>query len=192
MMITMLSERDLASLSAENERMKEIEKASDVLVFKIKAEITTGSVSTHVLDSLLSCADTSDGLIDGYYFASREIHRMASIEHSQTHYELAKEMSPILLNLLERCEEAIAILEKLLTAKSIDEVMAEREKIESIEEKGDDIKDHGFDLLYKFAAGINYLDFVHYSELLHKFDDILDGCEDLSDIVLSIITTITR
>ena len=67
-----------------------------------------------------------------------------------------------------------------------------RKEIETLEEQGDDIKDEGFDQLYCEAPSIHYLQFYHYTEMLHKFDDILDSCEDLSDLIVSIITSIVK
>ena len=77
-----------------------------------------------------------------------------------------------------------------LLASDMSEILQLRREIEELEGQGDEIKDKGFDVLYHEAPHIHYLQFYHYSELLHKFDDILDGCEDLSDLVLSVITSI--
>ena len=65
-------------------------------------------------------------------------------------------------------------------------------EIESIEEEGDDIKDSAFDKLYHFAPELQFLQFFHYSEMLHKCDDLLDNSEDLADIIVSIITSILK
>jgi uncharacterized protein Yka (UPF0111/DUF47 family) len=50
----------------------------------------------------------------------------------------------------------------------------------------------GFDKLYTKASRLHFLQFYHYSELLHKSDDVLDGCEDLSDLIVSIVTSILK
>ena len=39
---------------------------------------------------------------------------------------------------------------------------------------------------------MHFLHFYHYSEMLHKSDDILDTCEDFSDIIVSIVTSILK
>ena len=67
-----------------------------------------------------------------------------------------------------------------------------RKEIESIEEQGDDIKDQGFDRLYSITPKLHYLEFHHYQELLHKCDDILDSCEDFSDLIVSVVTAILK
>ena len=67
-----------------------------------------------------------------------------------------------------------------------------RKEIETLEEQGDDVKDMGFDRLYRITPTLQYLQFSHYSELLHKCDDVLDTCEDFSDLIVSIVTSITK
>jgi len=67
-----------------------------------------------------------------------------------------------------------------------------RKEIEALEEQGDDIKDAGLDKLYSMASGMHFLQFYHYSEMLHKSDDILDTCEDFSDVIVSIVTSILK
>ncbi len=67
-----------------------------------------------------------------------------------------------------------------------------RKEIEALEEQGDDIKDTGFDKLYQAASQLHFLQFYHYSEMLHKCDDILDNAEDLSDVIVSAVTSILK
>ena len=81
---------------------------------------------------------------------------------------------------------------EILSIADLNKILQLRREIETLERKGDDIKDKGFDTLYREAPNMHFLQFYHYSELLHKFDDILDCCEDLSDLVLSIITSILK
>jgi uncharacterized protein Yka (UPF0111/DUF47 family) len=71
-------------------------------------------------------------------------------------------------------------------------ILQTRKEIEDIEERGDDIKDQGFDRLYSIASKLNFLEFYHYQELLHKCDDILDSCEDFSDLIVSVVTSILK
>ena len=98
----------------------------------------------------------------------------------------------IFQSMLELAEKALVKVKQTLLMADLSEILALRKEIEALEQQGDDIKDHGFDVLYHEAPHMHYLQFYHYSELLHKFDDILDGCEDLSDLVLSIITSILK
>jgi uncharacterized protein Yka (UPF0111/DUF47 family) len=83
-------------------------------------------------------------------------------------------------------------VKRLLATSSLTEMIEVRKQIEALEEQGDDLKDAGFDKLYANAPEMYYLQFFHYSELLHKLDDILDACEDLSDTIVSIVNSILK
>ena len=89
-------------------------------------------------------------------------------------------------------DKALVKVKQALLVSDLNDILQLRKEIEALEQQGDEIKDRGFDVLYHEAPHMHYLQFYHYSELLHKFDDILDGCEDLSDLVLSVITSILK
>src|SRR5665648_60861 len=89
-------------------------------------------------------------------------------------------------------DRTLAKLHQMLSIGNVPEIMQLRKEIEALEEQGDDIKDAGFDKLYFTAPKMHFLQFFHYSEMLHKSDDILDTCEDLSDVIVSIVTSILK
>lgn len=80
----------------------------------------------------------------------------------------------------------------MLSTSEVSSILQLRKEIESLEEEGDDIKDAAFDKLYYLAKELHFLQFFHYSEMLHKCDDLLDNNEDLADIIVSIITSILK
>jgi hypothetical protein len=94
--------------------------------------------------------------------------------------------------MLDLAGKALSKMKQILSISDLTKILELRKEIEAIEEQGDDIKDKGLDGLYYQAPRMHFLEFNHYSELLHKFDDILDDCEDLSDLLLSIITSVTK
>lgn len=172
--------------------MHVLEKKSDDIAFKINEDITTGAVSPNILDSLLESVHTADDILDTYYYQSRELCRMyrAKFPYSEDFQE--SEWIAIFKSMLELADKALVKVKYILSSSDLREILRLRKEIEALEQQGDDIKDRGFDILYHEAPHMHYLQFYHYSELLHKFDDILDSCEDLSDLVLSIITSILK
>ena len=187
--IGMLTHSPLDTLTAESQKMQMLEKQADEIVFRIKRDITNGAVNPTLLDNLLECADVADSMVDGYYYFAREITRMARVEPSENR------ISPFdsaLLTMLDLAGKSFAALEELLAEKDISEVMGQRHEIEGSEEEGDEIKDDAFDELYALAQRMGYINFTHYSELLHKIDDILDASEDLSDMIVTVITSISE
>ena len=89
-------------------------------------------------------------------------------------------------------DKQLETLGKLLEANSIDEAKSYRNEIEKLEEAGDELKDAGFDGMYKNRQLFDYFSFQHYTEVLRKLDDIEDGVEDMSDLILAIANTISR
>jgi uncharacterized protein Yka (UPF0111/DUF47 family) len=172
--------------------IKTLEKKSDDVAFKVSEDITSGAVSQNVLDDLLESVQRADTLLDLYYSLSRELGRMSNVklEGSQIGYE--SEWAPLFEKMLSLAGNAFPKVENLLATSNPSEMSEIRRDIETIEEQGDDIKDAGFDKLYAESSKLSFVQFIHYSEILHKLDDILDACEDLSDLAVSTVTSILK
>jgi uncharacterized protein len=169
-----------------------LENKSDNIAFKVNEDITTGAVSPNILENLLECVHVADDIVDTYYYQSREISRMYKAKFPYSEDLQDAEWIAIFKSMLDLAQKALVKVKQTLLISDLSEVLQLRKEIEALEQQGDEIKDKGFDVLYHEAPHIHYLQFYHYSELLHKFDDILDGCEDLSDLVLSVITSILK
>ena len=61
-----------------------------------------------------------------------------------------------------------------------------------MEEKVDEIKDGIIDRLYRTSESISYLMFNHINSIVHTLDDLLDNCEDISDLVLNTMLSVSR
>lgn len=172
--------------------VRALEKKSDESAFKLTENITSGAISPNILDSLIECVHIADNIVDKHYYLSRELYRMSKAK--SINFEVHQEISWISVyeNLLNLAEKSLLKLKKALSTASMTEVLEVRKEIEAIEEQGDDIKDAAFDKLYSEGFKLHYLHFYHYTELLHRCDDILDSCEDFSDLIVSIITSILK
>jgi uncharacterized protein len=171
--------------------VQSLEKKSDEIAFGISEDITSGAISPNIIDSLLECVHVADDIVDLYYYLSRELDRMtkaysAGFEIHHTDWNSEYE------NLFALAEKSLSKLKQALSTSNVKEILELRKEIEALEEQGDDIKDAGFDRLYSLAPKLHYLQFYHYSELLHKCDDILDSCEDFSDLIVSVVTSILK
>jgi uncharacterized protein Yka (UPF0111/DUF47 family) len=173
------------------EEIKDIEKKSDEIAFQVSMSITNGAISSNILDNLLQCVGIADDIVDSYYFLSREIARMDNVDLSRPE-GVTSDFNSSLVQLLKLADGAMEILQKLLASSNLQGILELRKEIQSLEEEGDNLKDSGFDRLYAVAPKMHYLGFNHVSELFHKLDDILDDCEDLSDLVVSIITSMSK
>jgi uncharacterized protein Yka (UPF0111/DUF47 family) len=171
--------------------VQQLEKKSDEIAFKISEDVTGGAISPNIIDNLLKCVQTADDIVDLYYYLSRELDRMAKAYAAGFQIQHA-DWDSVYQNMLGLAEKSLSKIKQALSTSNMAEILELRKEIEVLEEQGDDIKDQGFDRLYSIAPKLHYLQFSHYQELLHKTDDILDSCEDFSDLIVSVVTSILK
>ena len=181
-------EKDITQILHE---VQALEKKSDEIAFKIGEDVTGGAISPNIIDNLLDCVQVADDIVDTYYYIGREIDRMARAYAAdfQKHHT---DWNSVYENMLALAEKALSKLKQALSTSNIAEILELRKEIEALEEQGDDVKDAGFDRLYSVTSKLHYLEFYHYSELLHKCDDVLDSCEDFSDLIVSVVSSILK
>jgi uncharacterized protein Yka (UPF0111/DUF47 family) len=171
------------------EGMKALEKLSDELTFGLSEDIMEGAINPAVLRDLLHLTELMDSVFDDYYFVVREVNRTVI---SGIELPLLDKMTGIFIEMVNLADKQLETLGKLLEANSMDEVKSFRKDIEKLEEAGDELKDSGFDDMYENCKLFDYFSFQHYTEVLRKLDDIQDGVEDMSDLILAIANTISR
>ena len=169
-----------------------LEDNSDEVAFKLSQEITAGAVSPNIIDNLIQCVHLADDIVDNYYYLSRELSRMSKGNKTDEAVHLESEWGVVYSQLLSLMEVTISRLQQILSTGNVAYILELRKEIEHLEHQGDDIKDAAFDKLYRMSANLHFLQFYHYKEMLHKCDDLLDNCEDLADIIVSIVTSILK
>lgn len=180
-------------LIAENmHAIKALEKKSDEIAFKISEDITSGAVSPNIIDSLILSAHVADNIVDIIFYLSRELSRMTKADTKVFAVQEEAEWAEVYTQMLVLVDQTLAKLQQMLSTGSVPQILQLRKEVEMLEEQGDDIKDAGFDKLYSIAFRLHFLQFYHYAELLHKCDDVLDNCEDLSDVIVSTVTSILK
>lgn len=189
---TLSEDQNEQTLDKGLQAIRLLEKKSDNIAFKVSEDITTGAISPNTLDNLLESVHIADDIVDIYYYQSRELYRMYKAKFPYSEVLEEKEWFSLFKDMLDLADKALSKVKQILSISHLTEILELRKEIEALEEQGDDIKDQGFDWLYRHAPYMHYLQFYHYSELLHKFDDILDSCEDLSELILSIITSLLK
>lgn len=172
--------------------VRALEKKSDEIAFKLNEEITAGAVSPNIIDDLIECVHLADNIVDLFFYLSRELSRMAKADTKNFTVHQEAEWEKVYEDMLALADQTITKLQQMLSTGNVPQILQLRKEIEYLEEQGDDIKDGGFDKLYRIASGLHFLQFYHYSEMLHKCDDILDNCEDLSDVIVSTVTSILK
>jgi len=180
------------ALTENMHAIRALERKSDEIAFKLSEDITAGAVSPNLIDNLIESAHLADNIVDVIFYLSRELSRMAKTNNADLSANQEKEWAEGYTQILTLADRTLAKLHQMLSTGNVPEIMQLRKEIEALEEQGDDIKDAGFDKLYFTAPKMHFLQFFHYSEMLHKSDDILDTCEDLSDVIVSIVTSILK
>lgn len=177
-----------------NESIRENERRADDLTQSIKNELTHGAINSSLLDTLLTLTEKFDDLLDRTYYISREIMRMSHAEETMD----SKSVSTVrtsytyFTEMLKLHVKALSYLTSIISADRDKDIMQLRKNIEALEEKVDDMKDTFIDSIYRKWSESNYLVFTHVIGIVHKVDDLLDDCEDISDMVSTIVSSIAK
>lgn len=180
------------ALTENMHAVRALEKKSDEVAFRLSENITAGAVSPNIIDNLIESAHLADNIVDTLFYLSRELSRMAKANTTDFAVHQEAEWAEVYKQMLALVDQTLAKLQQMLSTGKVPQILQLRKEIEALEEQGDDIKDAGFDKLYSMASRLHFLQFFHYSEMLHKSDDVLDNCEDLSDVIVSIVTSILK
>ncbi|MHB8360532.1 MAG: DUF47 domain-containing protein [Thermoplasmataceae archaeon] len=169
------------------------EKEGDSLTFSIKHIITSGAIGSTLMDNFLELAETFDDILDKTYWISREIVRARNSPlFNDDNSALIRSFYSSFIDIINANLSANKLIKNLLLIENLNEVKNTREEIEKLEENVDEMKDKIIDTLYKKSDSISYLTFNHINSMVHTLDDMLDGCEDISDIVLTIVQSVSK
>ncbi len=199
-MIESSSNYILEMISGENENLEtlaenvyEKEKEGDSLTFNLKNIITSGAIGSNLMDNFLELAETFDDILDKSYWISREVVRARNSPLFKDEREkFIRNVYSNFIDIINSNVSASKLIKQILEANNLEEIRAKREEIERLEQDVDEMKDGIIDLLYKKSDSISYLAFNHLNSMVHILDDMLDGCEDVSDIVLTIVQSVSK
>jgi Phosphate transport regulator (distant homolog of PhoU) len=187
-------------ISGENENLEtlaenvyEKEKEGDSLTFNLKNIITSGAIGSNLMDNFLELAETFDDILDKSYWISREVVRARNSPLFKDEREkFIRNVYSNFIDIINSNISASKLIKQILEANNLEEIRTKREEIERLEQDVDEMKDGIIDLLYKKSDSISYLAFNHLNSMVHILDDMLDGCEDVSDIVLTIVQSVSK
>ena len=190
----------LEMISGENENLEtlaenvyEKEKEGDSLTFNLKNIITSGAIGSNLMDNFLELAETFDDILDKSYWISREVVRARNSPLFKDEREkFIRNVYSNFIDIINSNVSASKLIKQILEANNLEEIRTKREEIERLEQDVDEMKDGIIDLLYKKSDLISYLAFNHLNSMVHILDDMLDGCEDVSDIVLTIVQSVSK
>lgn len=185
---------DENELEEINEKIRENERQADDLTMAISGDVTQGAINATLLGHLLSLTETFDDLLDKSLYISREVKRVSQVRKTfdSKSGELTEKCYIEFTEMLRTNIKALGLLKKILLADKTDSMRKIRKEIEVLEETVDDMKDSVIDTVYRNWNEINYLAFNHVTGMAHKIDDMLDDCEDISDLVMTVVSSIAK
>ena len=177
-----------------NNQVRIIERNGDVLTMEIKHDITSGAISSNLMDNLANLVETCDDILDKTYYISREIRRMGK-NHNRKDDDSTKMLKTgyeVFIKMLDISKISLEHVRSIFLNAESAQMAEQRKSIEKLEEDVDEFKDDLIDEVYKNADSISFLVFSHLIGVVHKIDDLLDDCEDISDLVMNIETSVTK
>jgi len=163
--------------------IRRLEQQADDEKFRIANVITSGAVAPNALDNLLTLLTRQDDIINAIYNLARELGRYGVRDPAEDRYirtqvgGVVELVNPALDTLLAMYEQA-----------DLAQLRGLRQTIERLEEAGDVIKESMLDRVYAEAA--TFQSFYHTVQVAYLADNILDGCEDAADTLLTIVSSI--
>ncbi len=177
----------LTEIEAHTERINVLEKEGDKIVQTFEEMLSKGSVSASLDYDFERLAASVDSILDRAHALSRQLRRVTRKplrEAKEFDTSFRKEQ----IRLIELGLTQVRTFRKLLDLAGSDrsQTMELARKIESLEEEGDDVKDGMLDQIYGSWEKLDYASFHNHLEITIKADDILDLCEDASDLVIAV------
>ncbi len=180
-------------ISSSCKKISSNEKEADEITMRMKRDITSGAIGSSLMENFLELIEKFDDIIDKTYWISREMKRAKdSFIANGFHMEPIKGFYEQYQLILTKSLSALQYVKLLLDDSDVENVKKIRGKIQELEETVDEIKDGIIDRLYRTSESISYLLFNHINSVVHTLDDLLDNCEDISDLVLNTMLSVSR
>jgi len=182
------SPNGLSDIETCTDRISLLEKQGDKIVQSLEETFGKGSISAILMREFERLADAVDSVLDRAHALSRQIRRVTKRPLRQ-----AKEFDAVIrkdqVRLVEIGLVQLQHLRKLFSTAGSDmkQSLELAKQIERLEEQGDDVKDNMLDEIYGSREILDYASFHNYIETTLEADDILDNCEDASDLVIAIV-----
>ncbi len=177
----------LKDIESHTERINVLEKSGDKITRSLEEMIGRGSMTASLDYDFGRLADNVDSILDRAHGLSRQLRRVTRRplrEAKEFDSDIRKEQ----ISLIEIGLAQLRMFRKLLSTAGSDRNQAIElaRQIEGLEEQGDNVKDAMLDEIYGSWEKLDYASFHNYLETTIEADDILDLCEDASDLVMAI------
>ena len=167
---------DFGNRAAYADKIKEIEHEADIITHDIIKKLNKTFITPIDREDIHALASGLDDIVDAIEYTSRRV-ILYRVEESTEH---ARKMTDVLVRIVAMLEEGVNALEK-----SGDGVLQACSGIHSLENEGDAYHHEAVDDL--FAHETNAIVIIKMKELYAKMERTIDKCEDVSNILESIV-----
>jgi len=166
-------------------KIVDLENEGNIQSYGLSLWVLDGNISPTVLNSVTMLITKTDDILDYTRYLSKEIYRAR--QRKDKICICMSELNEIILLIFKAMEEIYDIFNaKKLTLETIKN---KRKIIENLENRGDEIKEKAFDTIY--ANETDWFCFNHLEKLIQGLDNILDSCEDISDLILQFLVAVS-
>jgi uncharacterized protein Yka (UPF0111/DUF47 family) len=170
------------------ERINLLEKEGDKITQSLEEMLGRGSITASIDYDFGRLADNVDSILDRAHGLSRQLRRVTRRPLREAK-EFDSAIRVELISLIEIGLTQLKTFRELLNVAGRDRTRGIdlAREIERMEEQGDDVKDAMLDEIYGSWEKLDFASFHNYLVTTTEADDILDLCEDASDLVIAIM-----
>ena len=181
----------LTEVSFYTKKISALEKDGDLLTQSLEEMLGRGSISASLLYEFDRLIDNVDNVLDSAHSLSRQLKRVTKHPLRETK-EVEESIRKGQIELVQIGLKQLGMLRGLfhVAGRDVTMAMSLAREIESLEETGDDVKDAMLDEIYGSWEKLDYAAFHNFIETTIEADDILDGCEDASDLIMTIMKSL--
>ncbi len=178
----------LAEVEEYTNKISAMEKEGDRITQSVEESLGRGSISASLAADFERLVESVDSVLDRAHSLSRQLRRVTKRPLRQAR-EIDASIRKDQVRLVEIGRHQLKILRELLDVAGTNKTKALEmaKEIEKLEEQGDDIKDAMLDEIYGSTEKLDYASFHNYIQTTIEADDILDLCEDASDLVIAVM-----
>lgn len=178
----------LQTINECTEKINALEKEGDKITQSIEEMLGRGSITASIDYDFGRLADNVDSILDRAHGLSRQLRRVARHRLREAK-DFDSSIRLELISLIEIGLTQLRLFKQLLQIAGTNRTRGIdlAREIESLEEQGDDVKDTMLDEIYGSWEKLDFASFHNYLVTTTTADDILDLCEDASDLVIAIM-----
>lgn len=166
-------------------KIEDLEKEGDRLVSKLTKMVLGGAVMVPLQNYLLKLIDIFDNILDTIHFLSGEDYRKLYFKRlrSTTAREIEEEILGY-LNYTEKMLQNLLEMLNLAIENKWEGIVRLSERIEVLEESGDDMKHEMIEKIYMNWDKIREPYFSYLTQYIYMIDQIQDLSEDASNMLI--------